>query len=148
MEKQGGASLKVVGIAGPGDPLANPKTFETFDRVREAFPEMTLCLSTNGLRLPEMIEPILDHDVHSLTVTVNALTPETGARVYEWISYDGQQAGRGGSRGASCSTSSSKGFGWPRRPGCWSRSTMSTSPASTTTRPSSWRSRCVSWAPP
>ncbi len=85
MERQGGASLKVVGIAGPGDPLANPKTFETFDRVREAFPEMTLCLSTNGLLLPESLERILEYDVHSLTVTVNALTPETGARVYEWI---------------------------------------------------------------
>lgn len=89
MEKQGGARLKVVGIAGPGDPLANPRTFETFKQVRAAFPEMTLCLSTNGLRLPEMIETILEHDVHSLTVTINALTPETGARVYEWIKVDG-----------------------------------------------------------
>ncbi len=38
MEKQGGAQLKVVGIAGPGDPLANPRTFETFRLVKEAFP--------------------------------------------------------------------------------------------------------------
>ena len=91
MEKQGGAQLKVVGIAGPGDPLANPKTFETFKLVRAAFPEMTLCLSTNGLRLPESIGKILEHDVHSLTVTINALTPETGAKVYEWIKYDGQR---------------------------------------------------------
>jgi nitrogen fixation protein NifB len=52
MELQGGPQLKVVGIAGPGDPLANPKTFETFEKVRAAFPEMSLCLSTNGLRLP------------------------------------------------------------------------------------------------
>ena len=91
MEKQGGAQLKVVGIAGPGDPLANPKTFETFKLVRAAFPEMTLCLSTNGLRLPESIPQILEHDVHSLTVTINALTAETGARVYEWIKYNGQR---------------------------------------------------------
>jgi nitrogen fixation protein NifB len=91
MEKQGGAKLKVVGIAGPGDPLANPKTFETFKLVREAFPEMTLCLSTNGLLLPEKIDTILEYDVHSLTVTINALTPETGAKVYEWIKYDGQR---------------------------------------------------------
>jgi nitrogen fixation protein NifB len=91
MERQGGARLKVVGIAGPGDPLANPRTFETFARVREAFPEMTLCLSTNGLRLPEMLETILAYDVHSLTVTINALTPETGARVTEWITVDGQR---------------------------------------------------------
>jgi len=91
MAKQGGAQLKVVGIAGPGDPLANPKTFETFCQVRAAFPEMTLCLSTNGLRLPEMIDTILGYDIHSLTVTINALTPQTGARVYEWIRYDGHR---------------------------------------------------------
>jgi len=91
MERQGGARLKVVGIAGPGDPLANPKTFETFRLVRQAFPEMTLCLSTNGLRLPEMIETLRDIDVHSLTVTINALTPETGAQIYEWIKIDGHR---------------------------------------------------------
>jgi len=91
MEVQGGPQLKVVGIAGPGDPLANPKTFETFEKVRKAFPEMSLCLSTNGLRLPENIDKILQYDVHSLTVTINALTPQTGARVYEWIHYGGQK---------------------------------------------------------
>jgi nitrogen fixation protein NifB len=52
---------------------------------------MTLCLSTNGLRLPEMMETIREYDVHSLTVTINALTPETGAKVYEWIKYNGQR---------------------------------------------------------
>ncbi len=91
MERQGGAQLKVVGIAGPGDPLANPKTFETFRLVREAFPEMTLCLSTNGLRLPEMVDTLKGLDLHSLTVTINALTAETGAKVYEWIKLDGRR---------------------------------------------------------
>jgi len=91
MEKQGGAQLKVVGIAGPGDPLANPRTFATFDLVRAAFPELTLCLSTNGLLLPQALPQILDYGVHSLTVTINALTPETGAQVYEWIHYQGRR---------------------------------------------------------
>jgi nitrogen fixation protein NifB len=91
MAKQGGAQLKVVGIAGPGDPLANPRTFETFRLVRAAFPEMTLCLSTNGLQLPEMIDTLRTLDLHSLTVTINALTPETGARIYEWIKVDGRK---------------------------------------------------------
>jgi nitrogen fixation protein NifB len=91
MEKQGGAQLKVVGIAGPGDPLANPRTFETFRLVRQAFPEMTLCLSTNGLRLPEMIGTLKNFDLHSLTVTINALTPATGAQVYEWIKLGGRK---------------------------------------------------------
>ncbi|SEA72517.1 nitrogen fixation protein NifB [Desulfuromusa kysingii] len=91
MDKQSGPSLKVVGIAGPGDPLANPKTFATFQLVREAFPDMTLCLSTNGLRLPEAIDDIIAANVTSLTVTINALTPETGAKVYEWIRYKGKK---------------------------------------------------------
>ena len=52
---------------------------------------MTLCLSTNGLRLPESIDQIIAANVTSLTVTINALTPETGAKVYEWIIYDRQR---------------------------------------------------------
>ena len=91
MDLKGGAKLKVVGIAGPGDPLANPKTFETFKLIHAEFPEMTLCLSTNGLVLEEMLPQILEADVHSLTVTINALTPETGAKVYEWIQYQGKR---------------------------------------------------------
>ncbi len=54
-----GSKLKVVGIAGPGDPLANPKTFETFELVKKEFPEMHLCLSTNGLMLEESLPEIL-----------------------------------------------------------------------------------------
>jgi nitrogen fixation protein NifB len=91
MEKLGGAVLKVVGIAGPGDPLANPRTFETFQLVGESFPEMTLCMSTNGLLLPEKLDQIVAAGVHSLTVTINALTPETGAKVYEWINIAGSK---------------------------------------------------------
>jgi len=91
MKKAGGAQLKVVGIAGPGDPLANEKTFETFRQVRKAFPEMLLCLSTNGLCLPERLKEIVDLGVHSLTVTVNALTRATGANVYEWVQVEGKR---------------------------------------------------------
>jgi nitrogen fixation protein NifB len=85
-----GKMMKVVGIAGPGDPLANPRTFETFRLVRAAHPHLTLCLSTNGLLLPEKFDEIAELGVHSVTVTVNALTPETGALVYEWVNYRGE----------------------------------------------------------
>lgn len=91
MERQGGAQLKVVGIAGPGDPLANPNTFKTFALLRETFPELTLCLSTNGLLLPKALPQIVGFGVHSLTVTINALSPETGALVYEWIHHEGRR---------------------------------------------------------
>ena len=84
-----GSKLKVVGIAGPGDPLANPKTFETFELVKKEFPKMHLCLSTNGLLLTEHLDRLVNLGVHSVTVTINALTAETGAKVYERISHNG-----------------------------------------------------------
>jgi nitrogen fixation protein NifB len=45
--------MTVLGIAGPGDPLANPqRTFETFRQLAEKAPDIKLCVSTNGLMLP------------------------------------------------------------------------------------------------
>jgi nitrogen fixation protein NifB len=98
MLMKGAAELKVVGIAGPGDPLANARTFETFKLVKQAFPEMTLCLSTNGLLLTENLHRLQRLGVHSITVTINALTPKTGARIYEWVDFHGTRLG--GEQGA------------------------------------------------
>ena len=88
---QGGENMRVVGIAGPGDPLANENTFETFRLVKQRFPQLMLCLSTNGMLLPERIGDLKDLGVHSVTVTINALTPEVGAKVYEWVRADGRR---------------------------------------------------------
>ena len=46
------SQLRVVGIAGPGDPLCNPAAMETLALVHRSFPHLILCLSTNGLLLP------------------------------------------------------------------------------------------------
>ena len=43
--------IKVVGIAGPGEPLANEETFETLRRLHEQYPDVIKCISTNGLLL-------------------------------------------------------------------------------------------------
>ncbi|MDD3801271.1 MAG: radical SAM protein [Desulfuromonas sp.] len=86
-----GDKLKVVGIAGPGDPLANDNTFVTLELVRAAYPAMTLCLSTNGLLLPEALPRLQALGLHSLTVTMNALTAAVGAQVYDWIFYRGKK---------------------------------------------------------
>ncbi len=51
-----GEIIKVVGIAGPGDPLANTETFEAFRLIGKEFPQLIKCLSTNGLLLPESLE--------------------------------------------------------------------------------------------
>jgi len=74
-----GPIVKVVGIAGPGDPLANEQTFETFAMVKKEFPHLMLCMSTNGLLLPESIDRLYELGLHSLTVTINAVDPEVGA---------------------------------------------------------------------
>jgi len=80
----------VVGIAGPGDPLANEETFETFRLVKEEFPHLMLCMSTNGLLLPESIDRLHELGLHSLTVTVNAIDPEVGAQIYRHVIYHGK----------------------------------------------------------
>ena len=85
-----GPIIKVIGIAGPGDPLANEETFETFRLVGEEFPHLMKCMSTNGLLLPDSIDRLHDLDLHSLTVTLNALDPAVGAKIYGHISYHGK----------------------------------------------------------
>jgi len=84
-----GPIIKVVGIAGPGDPLANEETFETFELVKREFPHLMLCMSTNGLLLPESIDRLHGLGLHSLTVTINAVDPEVGARIYRHVVYHG-----------------------------------------------------------
>lgn len=81
--------MTVVGIAGPGEPLANPgKTFRTFELVREKAPDITLCLSTNGLALPDYVDRIKALNVGHVTITINMIDPEVGERIYPWVFYN------------------------------------------------------------
>jgi nitrogen fixation protein NifB len=86
-----GPIIKVIGIAGPGDPLANEETFETFELVKQEFPHLILCMSTNGLLLPESIDRLYALGLHSLTVTINAVDPAVGAHIYRHIVYHGRR---------------------------------------------------------
>lgn len=80
--------MTVLGIAGPGDPLANPaKTFKTFELVAAQAPDIKLCLSTNGLALPEHIDTIAKFNIDHVTITINMVDPEVGAKIYPWIFY-------------------------------------------------------------
>lgn len=82
--------IKVVGIAGPGDPLANDATFETFELIKKEFPDLTLCMSTNGLLLPEKLQDLIRVGVSTLTVTLNAIDPEIQAKIVSHIVYHGK----------------------------------------------------------
>jgi nitrogen fixation protein NifB len=84
--------LSVVGIAGPGDALADPeRTFETLRRLRDRQPDLILCLSTNGLALPDHVDTLVELGVRHVTVTVNAVDPAIGAKIYPWIAYEGRR---------------------------------------------------------
>ncbi len=83
--------LRVIGIAGPGDPLANENTFRTLELVKNEFPDLTLCVSTNGLALPENAERLHSLGVKFITVTMNAVDPEIGAKVYQFVISDGKK---------------------------------------------------------
>jgi len=79
-------NISVVGVAGPGDPFANPReTLETLSRVRARYPEVMLCVATNGLDLAPHIDELARLQVSHVTVTVNAVDPAVGAQIYAWM---------------------------------------------------------------
>lgn len=83
-------NLKVVGIAGPGDALANwTNVKKTFSLIRAEDPRVTFCLSTNGLLLPRYADEIARVGVSHATVTINAVDPTIGARIYDHVVLDG-----------------------------------------------------------
>ena len=80
--------ISVVGIAGPGDPFANAEeTIATMRLVHERHPEKLLCLATNGLSLAEHVDEIADLNVSHVTITLNAVDPEIGAKIYSWVRF-------------------------------------------------------------
>jgi len=84
--------LAVAGIAGPGDALASPeRVFETFRLIRKADPDVLFCISTNGLLLADYAERLAAAGVNHITVTVNAVNPETAMKIYRFVNYNGRR---------------------------------------------------------
>ncbi|MFH1112907.1 MAG: radical SAM protein [Pseudomonadota bacterium] len=78
--------ITVAGIAGPGDAFAEPeRTLETLGAVRKRFPDLLLCLATNGLNALEYVDELAALDVSHVTITVNAVDPDIGAQIYSWV---------------------------------------------------------------
>ncbi len=82
-------NLSVVGIAGPGEPLANQETFDTLDIVRKLHPDLHLCLATNGLLGPMYAERLRDLGLGFATVSIAAVDPHVGKRIYSWVKWNG-----------------------------------------------------------
>jgi nitrogen fixation protein NifB len=83
--------IRVAGIAGPGDTLATNNAFETFKIIKEKFPALIKCMSTNGLLLNERAQDVIDVGIDSLTVTVNAVDPEIESKLNAFIIYHGEK---------------------------------------------------------
>ena len=77
----------VVGVAGPGEPLANAETFEALRQVHQEFPALQKCVSTNGLLLEPSLPELLVAGVRALTVTVNAPDSAVGQHIYAWVKH-------------------------------------------------------------
>jgi hypothetical protein len=136
----------VVGIAGPGDPFASPEdTLETLRLVRKRYPEMLLCVASNGLEVAAHAAELAKLQVSHVTLTVNAVDPEIGARstpgsapAYRVLrGVDGAAAllERQRARLSNSSGTASR-----------SRSTPSSCPASTTSTPPRWPAKWPRWA--
>lgn len=84
-------TIKVAGIAGPGDTLATDFALETFRKISVRHPELLSCMSTNGLLLYERADELLEVGIDTLTVTVNAVDPEIEAKLNDFIIFHGKK---------------------------------------------------------
>ncbi|RQW62123.1 nitrogenase cofactor biosynthesis protein NifB [Vibrio viridaestus] len=90
--KKRAPNLTVVGIAGPGDALANPQaTFRTLEAIRDEDPNAQLCISTNGLMLEPYVDQLAAVGVNHLTITINCIDPEIGAKIYPWVYFENKR---------------------------------------------------------
>jgi len=87
--------ITVAGIAGPGDPFANGEaTMATLRAVRARFPQLILCLASNGMAIGPYIPELAELQVSHVTITVNAVDPAIGAKIYGWV-QDGKVVHQG-----------------------------------------------------
>jgi nitrogen fixation protein NifB len=57
----------------------------------EQAPDIKLCVSTNGLALPDSVEELAKHNIDHVTITINCVDPEVGAKIYPWIYWNNKR---------------------------------------------------------
>ncbi|MEZ6852000.1 radical SAM protein [Halodesulfovibrio aestuarii] len=78
--------ITVAGIAGPGDPFANPQeVLETMRLLNKKHPHLLFCLSTNGMGILPYLDDIAELGVSHVTITMSAVDPAIGAKIYSWV---------------------------------------------------------------
>jgi nitrogen fixation protein NifB len=69
---------------------------ETLRLVRQQYPQVLLCVATNGLGIYPYVEQLAELQVSHVTFTVNAVDPTVGSKMYAWV-RDGSTIHRGDS---------------------------------------------------
>ena len=87
IEVAGNPHLKIVAISGPGEPLANPETFETLEQIRRDFENIAICLSTNGTLLEDNVRWLRELNVETVTVSMSTASVLSASRIYEWARF-------------------------------------------------------------
>ncbi len=67
----------------PGRPVANPEKpqdLRAVDLISKTAPDIKLCLSTNGLTLPDHVDTIASYNVDHVTITINMVDPRSARR--------------------------------------------------------------------
>ena len=82
-------NLSIVGFAGPGDPLANfEQVRQTVELIKSVDNKVNFCLSTNGLYLPKYANEIINTGFSYVTITINAVTTATAAKIYTKVDVE------------------------------------------------------------
>ena len=74
--------VQSIDFTGSGEPLLSPNLFQWLQEAKDC--GCRTGFLTNGLLLKEKLPQILEADVHSLTVTINALTQRPMAMYHSW----------------------------------------------------------------
>jgi nitrogen fixation protein NifB len=78
--------ISLVGITGPGDPLAVPgPSLRTLRLIRQQHPGIGLCLTTLGLNAADYADELAELGLSHVTLLVDAVNPEIAEKVYAWI---------------------------------------------------------------
>ncbi len=85
------SNLKIVGIAGPGDPLSDPDKLLAFiSGLRKRFGNMyEVCISTNGLNAYRYTKQLKELEVNYMTLTINSIDVSILEELVEWVHVDG-----------------------------------------------------------
>jgi len=81
-----GTTVDVVGITGPGDPMAVPEpTLRTLNMVHAEFPKISLCMTTVGIGSAKYASELAALGLSHVTLLVDAVSPEVAENLYAWV---------------------------------------------------------------